>query len=370
MSTPDAKSIRPPYRVAVWGPGSAGLAAVREVILLPEMKLVSVLAYSESKRNVDAGTLAGKDPIGVPIITELSKLLSARPECVIYAARDYGDGRSIEDIVGLLEVGINVITVLAYQYPQLRGDTVVRRIEKAAQKGRATFFATGINPGFMFERLAMVMSGLSNDVRCIRLFEFLNCEHMPGAGTFLQLMGFGMHQVDTETTERTAALVQSYLTQYLYFAAEKLGKRIERVERKEAHANAPEDIVLPGIFTIRKGTVGRVSFGWTAYSDGKPFLVTQSNWYVTEKMRPAQAQGKVNEYWIVEVEGRPSTRVSIEMFGSVDTESSRHTDNASNLAYIGTIVPAIQAIPAVVAAAPGIMSIGAPQFHWKADLRS
>ena len=370
MSIAQTKMTKRRYRVAVWGPGSVGMAAIRELLLLPEAELVSVLAYDKTKQGKDVGSLAGMKPVGVQVVTDVSQLVASKPECVIYAARDYGDRRSDQDIVTLLEAGINVVTVLAYQYPKLRGKTALRRIEEAARRGRATLFATGINPGFMFERLAMVMSGLSNAIEQIRLMEFLNCEAMPGAGTFLKLMGFGMKQVDRDATEQTAALVGSYLTQYLYFAAEKMGKHIERVERAEQHVNTDTAIVIPNVVTIDAGTVARVSYGWTAYSDGQPFLSTQSNWYVTEKMRPPQALGKGDDYWIIEIEGRPSTRVSVEVHGSLNRKHQVNPQNPSNLSYLVTVIPAIQAIPAVIAAEPGIMIVCTPEFHWKADLRS
>lgn len=357
---------RAPYRVAVWGPGSVGVAAIRELLLLPETQLVSVLAYDKAKDKIDAGTLVGSKPAGVAVTTEVSQLLAAKPECVLYTARDYGDGRNEDDIVMLLKAGINVITVLAYQYPQMRGEAVVHRITEAAKAGGATFFATGINPGFMFDRLAMLMTGLSNDIEYMALSEFLNCEAMPGAGTFLQLMGFGMKQVDRETTERTAALVQSYLAQNLHFVAEKLGKKIERIEREDRHENATTDIVLPDVMTIKAGTVARLSFRWIAFSGDKPFLSVQSNWYVTERMRPPQVAGKADDYWVVEIEGRPSTRVSMEVCGSLDGRLKKNATNPSNLSYLVTAIPVIQAIPAVIAAAPGILTLEAPQFHWKA----
>ena len=56
MSTAtEANGLREPYRVSVWGPGTVGLAAIRELILLPETELRSVLAHSDDKAGADAG---------------------------------------------------------------------------------------------------------------------------------------------------------------------------------------------------------------------------------------------------------------------------------------------------------------------------
>jgi len=46
MSTEAKRMPRSPYRVAVWGPGKMGRAAIREIIRLPETELVAVLGYN------------------------------------------------------------------------------------------------------------------------------------------------------------------------------------------------------------------------------------------------------------------------------------------------------------------------------------
>lgn len=106
-----AEGTQDAYRVAVWGPGSVGTAAIRELILLPETCLVAVFAYSKAKIGVDAGVLVGMQPIGVLTTGDTAVFLSAKPECVVYAARDFGDTRGEDDIAMLLEAGVNVISV-------------------------------------------------------------------------------------------------------------------------------------------------------------------------------------------------------------------------------------------------------------------
>jgi hypothetical protein len=166
--------MRAPYRIAVWGPGVMGQCAIRELVRLPETELVGVLAYSEAKNGVDVGTLAGVDPIGLTATTDAQAIIALKPDCVIHTARDFGDYRSDNDIVMLLEAGINVITVLSYQYPRARGKDVEQRFIDAGERGGATLHGNGVDPGFMYERLAALMTGVSNDIQYIRLEEYFN----------------------------------------------------------------------------------------------------------------------------------------------------------------------------------------------------
>jgi 2,4-diaminopentanoate dehydrogenase len=368
MSSAAEKSSEP-VRVSVWGPGTLGLASIRELILLPETDLVSVLAYADAKAGKDAGELAGVEPVGVQATTSVDDFLDADPECVIYAARDFGDFRADDDIVMLLEKGIDVITPLPYHYPQMRGQDVYERLQSAALRGGATLFGTGINPGFMFERLALMATGLCNGVERLALREYVNVEHIKGGAEFLTGMGFGMESADPQAVEAIAGIVANYLTQYLHHFADATGLTVQRIEREDSHVSTPVDIDIPDLFTLRSGTVALVGFTWTAYTEEGPTLSTSVNWYATDAMRPDEVQGRGDDCWIIEISGRPSAQIVVELFGTLPEKDTVHPENPAQPCMLSTAIPMIQAIPAVRAAEPGVKIIDAPQFHWKHELR-
>jgi len=360
--------VRQPYRVSVWGPGTVGVAAIRELIHLPETELASVFAYSPAKHGVDAGELAGMTPTGVTVTTDVGEFLAAEPECVIHAPRDIGDFRADDEIAMLLERGINVITLLPYHYPPLLGDEAFERLDAAARKGGATLFGTGINPGFLFERLLMTGTGLCNAVERISLAEYVNIEHITGGAEFLTVMGFGMQTAHPDAVEAVASTVGNYLIQSLYCAAHHMGLTIERLEREDGHVTTPVDIDIPGLFKLEAGTVALVRFRWTAECADGPTLSTQVNWYATNAMRPKEAEGYGNDVWKIHIEGRPSLELCVELHGTLDG-AAVHPDNPTHPSMLGTAIPAVQAIGVVVDAPPGVMIADAPQFHWKRDLR-
>ena len=133
----------------------------------PEHRIGRCRAYSAHKDGVDAGTLVGIRELGVKTTTDVSRFLAAKPDCVFYAARDFTNFNTDPDILMLLEAGVNVITALPYHYPKYRGDGVAAKFDAAGKKGGATLFGTGINPGFMGERLAVLMTTLSQEVEFI-----------------------------------------------------------------------------------------------------------------------------------------------------------------------------------------------------------
>lgn len=359
--------MKRPYRVAVAGPGGLGSCAIREVNRLPEMQLTGVLAYSPSKEGKDAGELTGIGPIGVRATTDFKKFLQTDADCVIYTGRDFGDWRADNEILALLEAGKNVVTPLPYHYLKTRGEEIESRFRAAAERGRATLHGSGITPGFYNERLALLMTGLSNDVSYIRFQEFFNAEPLGGALETLQLFGFGAPLEQVEKNPFAAMMAENYLRQPIVFAADQLGIKLDKIERKSQHRIASKAIETPST-TVQPGTVGCVSYAWTAYAKGKPFYTTEVYWFLGDSMRPETCKG--NDFWTVEIEGRPSLRISVESKASFQEDIYIRPDEPSPPGYVSTIVALVQSIPVVVAAPPGLLLPALPQFHWKPDLRN
>lgn len=357
--------MRAPYRIAVAGPGGLGLCAIRETQRLPELELAAVLAYSSAKDGVDAGTLAGIGEIGVKATTDLDVFLKSDIECVLHCGRDFGDFRTDDEIIRMLEGGINVITMLPYHYLKARGAEVEARFKAAAEKGGATLHGAGITPGFFNERMAMMATGLTNDVTHVKFAEYINIWPLAGALEMLQMFGFGAP--GEAVSDAAAMLAQNYLTMPIYYAAEKLGLTVDRIERTGNLAESPIDIEAP-VMTIKAGTIGMVSYSWTGYVADRPFYTTEVYWYLGDGMRPAIAQ--TDDFWTIDIEGRPSLAITIAGKASFQNDVVISPDEPVPSSYVMTVVAMVQAVPAVIDAAPGLMLPALPQFHWKPDMRA
>src|SRR4051794_24059112 len=100
------------YRVVGWSTGGVGRLAIRAIARRPDLELDGVWVHSAEKDGVDAGTLAGIDPLGVAATTDADALLAARPDCVCYSASGEAlDAAAVPDLVRMLEAGVNVVTV-------------------------------------------------------------------------------------------------------------------------------------------------------------------------------------------------------------------------------------------------------------------
>jgi 2,4-diaminopentanoate dehydrogenase len=60
-------------RVIQWATGSVGSAQLREVIDRPDLELVGLYLYGQSKLDIDAGVLVGRPPTGVAATDDADK---------------------------------------------------------------------------------------------------------------------------------------------------------------------------------------------------------------------------------------------------------------------------------------------------------
>jgi 4-hydroxy-tetrahydrodipicolinate reductase len=234
-------------------------------------------------------------------------------------------------------------------------------------KSVVTLHGSGITPGFFNERLVVLATGLTNGVECIKFQEFFNAEPLGGAIETLQMFGFGSPKEKAEQNQMIAMLAENYLRQPIQFVADQLGVKLDRIERVAQMQTAPTAIKTPAM-TIEAGTVGTVSYAWHAYSQGRLFYTTEVYWYLGDVMRPAAATG--NDFWTIEIEGRPSLRITVASLASYRDNLYIKPDEPTPPGYIMTVVAMVQAIPAVVAAAPGLLLPALPQVHWRPDLRA
>ena len=359
------RMLRSPYRVAVWGPGKMGQAAIREIVRLPETELVAVLGYNRENDGADVSKLIGGPPTGVKVTTSMDKMIEAKPEVVIHTCRDFADYRADDEIIRLLDSGINVVSVQAYQYLKARGLEVQKKFEDACKRGGSTFHGSGIDPGFLYERMAALATGITNDVQYIKLQEYLSLQHH--GREILQLIGFSTTLADMEKNTFVAVYAGQYLKMAMHFLGDKLGMPIDRIVQTVKPIVTPKTITTPGGLVAKEGTIAYLVHTWTGYVKEKPFFIIELHWYLDDSVKPAQALHPY--YYAVEIEGIPSVRVGLEIHGSYVHNKTLNERNPTPGDYLATVVSAIQAIPATVDGPPGVLEVNMPQFHWKPDMR-
>ena len=366
-----------PLRVLVWGPGGLGRITIREITSLPELCLTGVLAYSHENDGVDAGTLAGIAPTGVPVTTDIAVALDIEADVVLHLARDYGrySGRhsAVDDIATFLRRGRNVITVHPFHHPEAFAALsdpadAIHRIQQACNEGSSTFHATGINPGLIADRLAPTLTGLCTQVRSVRVYE--TWDHAHFNNKTLTVIGFGRRPQDIEANPAIATMIDNYCAHNLYTLARSLNVQITNTRVEHEWALAPTELRFPTI-NIAEGTVGRLTRSWHAHTaHGGPHLTVEVNWTLGRQEMIPQGMDPDHYYGIV-VEGTPSLQMGLSITGSFEHRKHLVVDDdpTSEPGYYAVVATCLQAVPYVAAAAPGILPPAGPLLHWAPDFR-
>ncbi|HEY2578772.1 MAG TPA: hypothetical protein VGI74_20905 [Streptosporangiaceae bacterium] len=348
-------------RVAVWGPGRLGVEVIRTLADLESVDLVSVLAYSKDKAGRDAGELAGIGPLGVPVTTDRAEMLAARPDVVVHTNMDMGGWQADDDLLKLLSAGYNVITAHAYGGLHLREGDAFERFHSCAVSGGATFYCTGMNPAFELEQLVQTLSGGCSHIESILVRDVMVLDE---AGALaLEVMGFGK-PLDARLSNHLRLWVGQYLEPSMRVTAELLGRPLDRIEFSNHNSPAAHAVELASM-TVEEGTCGKIALRFDGYSGDEVFISVEGLYYVGAEQRPSDAVAA--EYVVVEIEGRPSMRVTLDLKASLREGLERYPGSPDTpIIYTAAAAPIVQAISLVMAAPAGVMRTPQSPTHYDA----
>lgn len=338
-------------RTVVWSTGGVGSIAIDAIQGRPDLDLVGVWVHSSDKVGQDAGVLAGIDPIGIAATNDADALIALRPDCVVYAAsgpdRDAG---AVPDYVKLLDSGINVVSTSstslvyppAYYSPEWR-----EQMETAAKAGSASFYASGIFPGFGSDQLALMLATQSKKIRCLKVTEVALNDHYPVADVMMNGMGFG-HPLDFEPLLKTPGFIEMAWRAPIYLIAAGLGVEVEEVRGTLDRRLTDRDIEV-AFGTIKAGTCGAVSTRAAGVVNGREAIVVEHIIRMARDVAPDWLASEFDATYRVDIEGDPDIHCAMNV-GAAEGHGAGHA------AMAVTAMRVVNAIPYVVRAPAGLLS--------------
>jgi hypothetical protein len=330
-------------RVAQWTTGNVGRRSVRAILAHPDLELVGCYAWSNDKVGRDVGELCGIEPVGVTATNDVGALLRVRPDCVVYNPM----WQDVDELVCILEAGINVVSTAAFING--RGLGAERdRIRDACARGGSSMFGSGVNPGFA-ELLSIVTAGVCDRIDKVTVIESADTTLYDSPATELPA-GFARPIDDPELPAMTAAGTAVF-GEAVALVADALGIELDEISCSAEYAKTTEDLDL-GSWTIPAGCVAGIAANWQGRIAGRTVVELMVRWKKGHTLDP---DWTIEEGYVIQVDGRPTVRTKVEFLPPPDFEAVTFADFMV-LGMIMTAMPAINAIPGVVAAAPGIVT--------------
>lgn len=358
------------YKVIVWGPGKMGSYAMHYFLTNDAYELVGVKGFAENEIDVDAGEFLGLEPCGVIMTNDDDALLALDADVVLFTRREDPNWGTDAEIVKILESGKNVVTTLPYHNLKAwREPEVAAQIENACLKNNVTFYAGGVDPDIISDRMLLSMAGACSDIKEAIITEVWDVSN--GAKPNLQFLGYGKTVEEAKKNEKLFASSVNFQKSVVYTAEEDFGVKFDRVVESHEFHVAEEDITEPWL--IEKGTVGRITHHMDCYvnsiSEEKPFFRVDLEWYFGPKMLPANANPE--DDYILTIEGTPSlqSHVSFKASNYSDEKLISYGNRKLTPNYIVTIMSVLNSIPTIVEAEAGLHPSIRPQVTWMQDMR-
>ena len=333
-----------PIRVVQWTTGNVGERSVIAVLANPALELVGCYAWSADKVGHDVGELCGVAPAGVTATNDVAALLALRPDCVVYNPK----WPDVDELVRILELGINVVTTAAFITGHALGAEDRARIADACERGQGSIFGSGMNPG-LANLLGIVSAGLCDRIDSITITESVDSTGYDSPDTELPI-GFARPIDDPALPEMTEAGTAVF-GDAVRLVADALGLELDEVRCESEYAQTTEDLDL-GSWKIGAGCVAGIAVSWQGIHHGRAVVALNARWRKGAYLEP---DWKVEHGYLVDVQGQPCVKTRLEIYPAADFKASSFKDYMV-LGMIMTALPAVNAIPQVCRARPGIVT--------------
>jgi hypothetical protein len=332
------------YNVVQWATGNVGLQSLRALLGDPRFAVVGGYVYDPGKAGKDLGELLGGDAVGVVATDNADDIRALRADCVVYnALGDSGDAaRCMEDICGLLESGKNVVStaISGHIHPAAINSDERERLEKACSTGRTTFYSTGVNPGFAFDAFPIALTSVARRIDRLHVLELVDMSDYTSESIVSDLIGMGISPDTTAPMEYLTDLRWSPYFPCVQLLTDALGVTYDEFVINHTKAVTDVPIDLPW-GRIKAGTVAVRRIVIEAITAGSTRVKYELVWRVSDDVAPEWPSGKA--HYTVTITGDPTLTCRLD----IESDTGRGTS-------IATAMAAVNAIPAVCAAPPGI----------------
>ncbi|HET8621780.1 MAG TPA: hypothetical protein VFM27_22620 [Acidimicrobiales bacterium] len=339
------------YRVVQWSTGNVGRHAIAGIDARPDLDLVGVWVSDPAKVGRDAGMLAGLDRrLGVAATGDADALLALRPDCIVHTA--WADDRLFEalaDLERFLRAGVNVVSSSPVFLQHPRGavpEAMYRGVEEAAAAGGVSLFVNGIDPGFANDWLPLVCTSICERIDEVRCMEILNYATYDQPAVLFDIMGFGGPLDEVPFILSPGILTTAWGSVVSQIAA---GLDLELDEIVEWHERVP----APEAFDvasgrIEAGTTAAMRFEVRGMVGGTARVVLEHVTRLRDDLAPDWPQPTGQGGYRVVLTGEPNYTIDLQMVGG---------DGDHNTAGLkATAMRLVNAVPAVVAAEPGLVT--------------
>lgn len=315
-------------RVVQYGIGPIGASIVRLMKQKSSLDIVGAIDKDPSKAGHDLGEVVGAPdaPWGVVVLADAEAMLDRPVDVVVHSTGSYLE-QVKDQLLQCLSAGCCIVsTCEELAYPFRKHPRLSAQLDEAAKEEGVALVGTGVNPGFVMDKLVLTLSAVSQRVQSARAIRIVDASkrRLP----LQKKIGAGMTPDEFREQVAAGAIKHHGLPESTAMVADGLGISLDDISETIEPVIA-EETVKTEFLEVAPGQVAGVHQIARGTSAGKERIFLELKMYVGAK-NPADT---------IELTGEPNLSLVIP--------GGTHGD-------VATAAVAVNAIPAIVAAPAGL----------------
>ncbi len=278
----------------------------------------------------DVGEVIGLDrKIGVALTDDLSAALAAKPDVVLHSTLSSLE-QVQEQLVTVIGSGVNIVsTCEELAFPCKKNPSIAKKLDVLAKEHGVTVLGTGVNPGFCMDTFPIVMTGVCQRVEKIRIARIQNASsrRLP----FQKKIGAGCTPKEFEALKASGKLRHVGLRESSDMVAAAMGWKITEYSETIEPIMAEKETASPYL-VVKQGQAAGVEQIAIGTMNGREIIRMEFQAYL----------GAPESHDTVYITGTPNMEVTVK--GGIQGD-------------IATAAMAVIAMPRVIAAAPGLLTM-------------
>lgn len=240
-----------PITVAQYGIGPIGVQIVKLLLTKPWVKIVAAVDVDPNKVGRDLGEIIGLDrKLGVEVTADLG--VKADVVC-------HSTGSWLADVRGQLESLLNagshvVSTCEELAFPLDAG--ILQSLQKAALESNVSLLGTGVNPGFVMDKLPLTLTAVCQDVKSVDIFRKVDAAKR--REPLQRKVGAGMSAEQFAIAVKGGKIKHMGLRESLMLIGRGLGVEFDDVSDEVIKPMMADREIVTQYLTVRAGEVAGV----------------------------------------------------------------------------------------------------------------
>jgi 4-hydroxy-tetrahydrodipicolinate reductase len=318
-------------RVLHVGLGPIGAAVARQIASRKGFRIVGAIDIDPKKIGQDVGAIIGTPrKLRVKVGVDIGKTIKvSKPDVAVLCTSSSLKG-VLPELLEVIKHRVPVVTTTEEAaYPQKANRDVARRIDDAAKKAKVAVLGTGVNPGFTMDALPIALSAVCERVDRIEVWRVQDARirRLP----FQQKIGTGLTPEEFQRKVESRGVRHVGFSESIQMIGDAIGWKLDEITDDVSPKIADEPVSSEWL-TVAAGQVCGIVQNGVGFVKGEAKVTLRLEAYL----------GAPESYDSVLIEGSP--RIASKIDGGV------HGD-------IATASIAVNSIPAVIAALPGLRTM-------------